>query len=173
MSPAAPTPARVAVRERTVSWEDPAASAQRGLELSGLDYMREIIGGDVPQPPMALLLGFELAEAEEGRALFTCAPGEHQYNPMNAVHGGLALTMLDSAMGVAVHTTLMRGQLYGTLETKVNLVRPIRAETGPIAAEGRLVHRGSTTATAEGSLRVVESGKLLAHGTSTCMILGG
>jgi uncharacterized protein (TIGR00369 family) len=161
------------VRERTVHWEDPAASARRGLELDGLEYMREIVRGDVPQPPMARLQGFELVEVAEGRAVFECDPGEHHYNPMNTVHGGLALTMLDSATGVAVHTTLVRGQLYSTLETKVNLVRGISSETGRIVAEGRVLHRGGTTATAEGTLRAADGGKLLAHGTSTCLILGG
>jgi uncharacterized protein (TIGR00369 family) len=158
-------------RSRTVTWEDPSISARRGLELSGLDYMRAIVSHEVPQPPMAKLLGFELVEVAEGRAVFESVPGEHQYNPMNTVHGGLALTMVDSAAGVAVHTTLLRGQLYGTLETKVNLVRPITVETGLIRVEGRILHRGSTTATSEADLRVAESGKLLAHGTSTCMIL--
>lgn len=159
-------------RSRTVSWEDPAASARRGLDLTGLEYIQEIVRGDVPAPPMARLMGFRLVEAEEGRALFECLPGEHHYNPMNTVHGGLPLTILDSAMGVTVHTTLARGQFYATLEAKVNMVGPISADTGLIRAEGTLVHRGSKTATAEGHLRVAESGKLLAHGTCTCMILG-
>jgi uncharacterized protein (TIGR00369 family) len=160
-------------RDRTVSWHDPAASARRGLELDGLSYMQEIVRGDVPQPPMARLLGFELVEVAEGRGVFECNPGEYHFNPMNTVHGGLALTMLDSAAGVAVHTTLVRGQLYSTLETKVNLVRGINADTGRIVAEAQVLHRGGSTATAEGTLRVAETGKLLAHGTSTCLILGG
>jgi uncharacterized protein (TIGR00369 family) len=160
-------------RSRTVSWEDPAVAAQRGLEMSGLAYIRSIRDGDTPPPPIAVLLGYDLVEADEGLGVFECMPGEHHYNPMNSVHGGLALTMLDSAMGVAVHTTLPEGQFYGTLETKVNLVRAITAQTGLIRAEGKILHRGSTTATSEGSLVAVESGKLLAHGTSTCLILGG
>jgi uncharacterized protein (TIGR00369 family) len=160
-------------RERTVYWDDPAASARRGLELDGLAYMQEIVRGDVPQPPMARLLGFELVEVAEGRGVFECDPGEHHYNPMNTVHGGLALTMLDSATGVAVHTTLVQGQLYSTLETKVNLVRGITSGTGRIVAEARVLHRGGTTATAEGTVRAIDSGTLLAHGTSTCLILGG
>jgi uncharacterized protein (TIGR00369 family) len=165
-------PAAQMQKTRTITWEDPADSARRGLELSGLEYIRAIQAGEVAQAPMALLLGFELVEVEEARVAFAAEPGEHHYNPMNTVHGGLALTMLDSGMGAAVHTTLLRGQLYGTLETKVNLVRSITADTGRIIAEGRVVHRGSTTATAEGSLRVAEDGKLLAHGSSTCLILG-
>jgi uncharacterized protein (TIGR00369 family) len=165
--------AATTTRERTVSWDDPAVSARRGLELDGLAYMQGIVRGEVSQPPMARLLGFELVEVAEGRGVFACDPGEHHYNPMNTVHGGLALTMLDSVTGVAVHTTLVRGQLYSTLETKVNLVRGITAETGRIVAEGRVLHRGGSTATAEGALRVADTGELLAHGTSTCLILGG
>jgi uncharacterized protein (TIGR00369 family) len=165
--------AATTTRERTVNWDDPAVSARRGLELDGLAYMQEIVRGDVSQPPMARLLGFELVEVAEGRGVFACDPGEHHYNPMNTVHGGLALTMLDSVTGVAVHTTLVRGQLYSTLETKVNLVSGITAETGRIVAEGRVLHRGGSTATAEGTLRVADTGTLLAHGTSTCLILGG
>lgn len=160
------------VRERTVIWEDPSVWARRAQELSGLEYMQAIVRREIPQPPMAVLLGVELVEVAEGRAVFEAEPGEHHYNPMNTVHGGLALTMIDSAAGVAVHTTLLRGQLYGTLETKVNLVRPITVDTGLIRAEGRILHRGSSTATSEATLHAVESGKLLAHGTSTCLILG-
>ena len=159
------------VRERTVSWDDPALSARRGLEMSGLEYVTAIRNGEISTPPMSVLLGFQLSEVEEGRVVFEAEPGEHHYNPMNSVHGGLALTMLDSAMGASVHTTLMRGQFYGTLETKVNLVRGMTADTGRILAEGKVVHRGNTTATAEATLRTAESGKLLAHGTSTCLLL--
>jgi uncharacterized protein (TIGR00369 family) len=142
------------------------------MEMSGLEYVRAIHAGELPQAPIAVLMGFDLCAVEEGSVSFDCEPGEHLYNPMNAVHGGLALTMLDSAMGASVHTTLPQGQLYSTLETKVNLVRPIRADSGRLVAEGRVIHRGSRTATAEAHLRD-ESGKLYAHGTSTCLILGG
>jgi uncharacterized protein (TIGR00369 family) len=142
------------------------------LELDGLGYITAILHGDAPQAPMAKLLGFGLSEVEEGRVVFEAEPEERHYNPLNSVHGGLAMTMLDSAAGAAVHTTLVRGQLYSTVETKVNMVRPITVATGRIAAEGRVVHRGSRIATAEAALRAVESGALLAHGTSTCLILG-
>jgi uncharacterized protein (TIGR00369 family) len=142
------------------------------LELNGLDFIGGILRGDLPQAPMARLLGFDLSQVEEGRVVFEAEPGERHYNPLNTVHGGLALTMLDSAAGAAVHTTLLRGQLYSTLETKVNMVRPITADTGRIAAEGRVLHRGSRIVTAEGTLRTVDRGQLLAHGTSTCLVLG-
>ena len=146
--------------------------AQADTGLSGLERIRAIRDGDAPQAPMALTLGFELERVEEGDASFLGEPAEKHLNPLGTIHGGLALTMLDSAMGCAVHTTLPPGKAYTTLETKVNLVRPVTLETGAVRAEGRIVHRGSRIATADGRLVAVESGKLLAHGTSTCMILG-
>jgi uncharacterized protein (TIGR00369 family) len=142
------------------------------LELDGLEYITAILNGRAPRAPMQELLGFDLAEVSEGRVVFAAEPGERHYNPLNTVHGGLAMTMLDSAAGAAVHTTLLRGQLYSTLETKVNMVRAITAETGRIVAEGRVLHRGSRVATAEADLRIAETGQLLAHATSTCLVLG-
>jgi uncharacterized protein (TIGR00369 family) len=101
---------------------------------------------------MADTLGFRLAEASEGRAVFVGEPAEWMYNPIGVVHGGWAMTMLDSALGVAVHTTLAKGERYTTLETKVNFVRPILPDTGPVRAEAAIVHRGRRVATAEGRL---------------------
>ena len=139
--------------------------------LSGLDYMRAIASGEIEQPPMAKLLGFGVVEVDEGRAVFTAEPGEQHYNPIGVVHGGLAATLLDSAMGVAVHTTLPAGWSYGSLDLSVRFVRPITKETGRIRAEGVIVHRGSKTATMEGRLWAEDSGKLLAHGTGSALLL--
>ena len=138
--------------------------------LSGLDFMRGIASGETPAPPIARLLGFGLVKVEEGRALFSAEPGEQHYNPIGSVHGGVAATLLDSAMGAAVHSTLPQGSGYATLEVKFNLVRAITAETGRVVAEGRVIHRGKTVATVEASLRSAADDKLLAHGTSTCLI---
>ena len=143
--------------------------AARGRELSGMDYVRLIFSGELPPPPIADLIGFTGVEAEPGRAVFEMTPGPQHYNPIGTVHGGVALTLLDSAMGCAVHTTLPAGVGYTTLELKANLVRPITAETGLIHCEGTLIHGGSRVATAEGRL-VDAAGKLLAHGTTTCLI---
>ena len=104
--------------------------------------------------------------------MFSCVPGEQHLQPRRHVHGGLAATLLDSAMGCAVHTTLPEGGSYGTLEMKVNLVRAITAATGEMRSEGEVVHRGSKVATAEARLVRAEDGKLLAHATSTCLIMG-
>jgi len=159
-----------APRTRTTTWQDPHIGAQAGAGMAGLDYLREMIAGRLPGAPFAQTVGFQLVEADEGRAVFEIEPMEYHYNPSGAVHGGVACTMLDSAMGCAVHTTLPAGVGYTTVELKVNLVRGITARTGPLRAEGRLIHRGNRVATAEGFLRG-RDGKLYAHGTTTCMIL--
>ena len=149
---------------------DPLALAARGLELSGLEYIEAIFRGELPPPPIATLMGFRGVEAELGRALFEMEPGSQHYNPIGSVHGGVALTLLDSAMGCAIHTTLEQGVSYTTLEVKTNFVRPISADTGLISCEGRVIHPGSRVATAEGRL-TDSAGKLLAHGTTTCLIV--
>lgn len=158
-------------RTLTVSWEDPIALAASGLNASGLDFLRGFATGRLPAPPIAQLMGFTLVEVESGRVVFAGEPGEQHYNPIGVVHGGLAMTLLDSALGCAVHSTLPAGSRYTTLETKVNFVRPVTSASGRLLCEGRVVHRGSTIATADGRLTVEATGRLLAHGTSTCLIL--
>ena len=140
---------------------------------SGLDHIRAIISGEIPQAPMAVTMGFELKSVEFGESRFEGEPREHHLNPLGTVHGGLALTMLDSAAGCAVHSTLTDGELYTTLETKVNMLRPILPGSGMIVAEGKVIHRGSRTAMAEATLASAETGKRLAHATSTCLIMSG
>jgi len=153
-----------------LSGTDPHALAARGRELSGMDYVRSIFAGELPPPPIATLMGFRGVEAEPGRAVFEILPGDEHYNPIGSVHGGVALTLLDSAMGCAVHTLLEAGVGYATLEVKANFVRPITSETGLVRCEGTVLHAGSRVATAEG--RVVDAaGTLLAHGTTTCLII--
>jgi uncharacterized protein (TIGR00369 family) len=160
----------MAERTITVQWQDPTQLASRARESSGVDFLKAIVSGELPKAPIQELLGFSLDEADEGRVLFSIEPGEQHYNPIGSVHGGVAATLLDSAMGAAVHSTLAQGEAYATLEVKFNLVRPITADTGRVLAEGKVVHRGKTVATVEGSLRSASDGKLLAHGTSTCLI---
>ncbi|HEV2705764.1 MAG TPA: PaaI family thioesterase [Pyrinomonadaceae bacterium] len=156
-------------RTRIVSWEDPRALAEAGRGLSGLEYLRKIVSGELPRPPISALMNFGLAELGEGRAVFTAEPAEYHYNPIGVVHGGLAATLLDSAMGCAVHTMLPAGAGYTTLEIKVNYVRALTAETGEVRCEAQVIHIGGRTATAEG--RVLDAvGKLYAHATTTCII---
>jgi len=116
-------------------------------------------------------MSFAGGDAEVGRALFYGEPGEFLYNPIGVIHGGWAMTLLDSAMGCAVHTTLKSGEAYTTLETKVNFVRPITLDTGRVLCEGVVVHKGGKIATAEGKVTSEATGKLLAHGTSTCLLI--
>ncbi|HET6853138.1 MAG TPA: PaaI family thioesterase [Pyrinomonadaceae bacterium] len=155
---------------RTVNWEDPRRLAEAGRGLSGIEFLRKIVAGELPPPPFASLLNFDLVELNEGTATFAVNPAEYHYNPIGVVHGGLAATLLDSAMGCAVHSTLPAGVGYTTLEIKVNFVRAMTAETGRVRCEAKVIHVGGRTATAEGRI-VDESGKLYAHGTTTCLVL--
>jgi uncharacterized protein (TIGR00369 family) len=139
------------------------------LSQDGLSFLQAMIAGTVPQPPMTDTLGFRLTEAERGRAAFEGLPEFRHYNPIGTVHGGLAMTMLDSALGCAVFSTTAKGEAWTTLEMKVNFVRPITRDTGIVRAEGRIIHRGRTIATAEGDVRD-RAGTLYAHATTTCAI---
>ena len=161
---------RVLERSLGIRWDDPAALAAAGRTMSGIDFLRAIRDRRLPAPPIAKLLGFELVEIEPGHAVFECLPGEQHYNPIGVVHGGLAMTLLDSAMGCCVHTRMPAGGAYTTLEAKTNLVRAITDRTGTLRAIGKLVHFGNRIATAEGRL-VDTDGKLYAHATTTCIVL--
>jgi uncharacterized protein (TIGR00369 family) len=146
----------------TIPVEDLAA-------LGGLDLLRRMAAGHYPAPPMAALMNFALTEADEGRVVFRGLPGERHLNPLGGVHGGWAATIMDSALACAVHTLLQPGEGYATAEFKVNLLRPITPRTGEVACEGRIVHRGRTSAVSEARLTDA-GGKLLAFGTETCVI---
>jgi uncharacterized protein (TIGR00369 family) len=158
-------------RALSVTWSDPHAAFEEGRKLTPIEHLRAIRDGRIPDPPIARLLGMRLTAVEDGSASFELTPAEQHYNPIGAVHGGIAFTLLDSAMGCAVQTRCPAGKGYTTLELKVNLVRAITLQTGVLRASGRVVHLGSRTATAEGRLEDA-AGKLYAHGTSTCLILG-
>jgi uncharacterized protein (TIGR00369 family) len=139
---------------------------------AGLDVLRDLVAGRVPPPPLASTLDMTLTEVDEGRAIFSVRPQEFHLNPGGVVHGGVALTLVDSAAGCAVLSMLPAGVSYTTLETKVNFVRAITLDTGEVRCEGEVVHLGRSTATAEA--RVVDAEeRLLAHGTSTLIILRG
>ncbi len=159
------------LRTRSFSWEDPAATAAAGQQLSGLECMQAIVDGTLPPPPIARLLGFELVEVQEGRAVFAMQPAEWMYNPIGSVHGGIAATILDSCMGCAVHTTLEPGVAYTTADLQVRYIRAMSDATGRVLAEGRVVHSGKRTATAEGRLFAESDERLIAHGTTGCVIL--
>src|SRR3954467_3814571 len=139
--------------------------AETAATMSGLELLQGMIAGRFPGPPIMQLIGFRLAEVENGRAVFESTPGFKHYNPLGTVHGGYAATLLDSCMGCSVHTTLPKGVTYTTLEFKVSLIRAITADTGRVRAEGRTLNVGRRAATAEGRL-TDQKGRLLAHATT-------
>jgi uncharacterized protein (TIGR00369 family) len=141
------------------------------LAEDGLSFLRAMLEGRHPGPPIAETLDFTLSEVAQGAVVFTGQPGARFLNPLGTVHGGWTATLLDSAMACAVHATLAAGEGYTTLEMKLNYVRPVLPDGGPVRCEGRVIHRGGSIATSEGRL-LDARGKLLAHGTETCMIFG-
>ncbi|MGP0090885.1 MAG: PaaI family thioesterase [Xanthobacteraceae bacterium] len=138
--------------------------------MSGLEFVRNLMGGQVPAPPAFELIDFRLVKVEPGEVTGEFEPAEFHYNPMGGVHGGIVCTLLDSVMGLAVHAQLPAGSLFSTLEVKVHFVRPVSVKTHTLLAEGKVVHPGSRIATAEGRL-IDRQGKLYAHGTATCIVL--
>ena len=144
-------------------------SADRQKEMSGLEFVQGLVDGSLPLNTLAKTLGYDVTEAVNGRVVVAVEPGGIHLNPAGTVHGGLAATLLDSCMGLAVHSTLEKGIGQTTLEFKISLVRAITPETGLITAEGGVLSRGRRVGTAEG--RVTDgNGRLLAHGTTTCLI---
>jgi uncharacterized protein (TIGR00369 family) len=159
------------LRSRTITWHDPVATAAVGAQMAGLEYVRAVQTGELPPPPIAVLMNFRIAELDEGRAVFVGEPGEEHYNPIGVVHGGYASTLLDSVLGCAVHTTCPAGAGYTSQTLEVKFLRPITRDTGDVRAEAHVVHRGRKTATSAARLTSEATGKLLATGTSTCLIL--
>jgi uncharacterized protein (TIGR00369 family) len=137
--------------------------------MSGFEFVRGLVDGTLPLNTMAQTLGYDVTEVEPGRAVVAIEPSEAHLNPYGTVHGGLAATLLDTCMGLAVQTTLVRGFAQTTVEFKVSLMRPITPATGPIRAEGKVLNRGRRIGSAEGRL-TDGTGRLLAHGTATCLI---
>jgi uncharacterized protein (TIGR00369 family) len=156
-------------RRRTYEWDEPSSPDRIDATLSGLEYLEAIARGDAPGAPIASTLGFEIDDVGHGSATFSVVPAEYHYNPIGTVHGGLAATLLDSALGCAVQTVLPAGTNYTTLELKVNFVRPITADTGRLFCRAQVIHVGRRVGTAEARLED-EAGRLYAHGTTTCMV---
>jgi uncharacterized protein (TIGR00369 family) len=140
--------------------------------MTGRAFLQAILDGQLPAPPIAKTLSFWLAEIGDGFVAFEGDTGPQLLNPLGIVHGGWALTLIDSACGCAAHTLLPAGDSYATIETKANFSRPIAEDSGRVRTEGRVVGRGRRIISCEG--RVVDAkGRLLAHGTSTLMVLSG
>lgn len=157
-------------RIRTVTWHDPMPALRAAQSMSGIEYLQAMQSGELSPPPITALIGMAMVEVSEGRVVFTAEPAEYHYNPLGTVHGGIAATLLDSAMGCAVQSLLPAGTGFTTLEIKVNYVRPITSATGTVTCEGNIIHLGGRIATAEAHVTDA-TGKLYAHSTTTCILL--
>jgi uncharacterized protein (TIGR00369 family) len=157
-------------RRRVVDWSDPAIVARAGHGRDGLAFLRAMLDGSVPPPPLIALLGIDLVSADPGRVTMRMMPGEYLYNPLGTVHGGALASLLDSAMGCAVQSTLPLGRGYTTLEIKVNYLRAVTTASGPLTAVGEVVHAGRRQAVAEA--RIGDgAGRLCATASTTCLLL--
>jgi uncharacterized protein (TIGR00369 family) len=156
-------------RTRTITWDDPQLLLDAVRGLSGLECLEKVVAGEFPPPPMARLMNIRLVEVERGRAVFEGVPDEYHYNPLGMIHGGMAATLLDSAMGCSVHSCLDAGDRYTTLDIKVNYLKALTRDSGVVRAVATIVHIGRSVALSEA--RVVGGDQTLyAHGTSTCLI---
>jgi uncharacterized protein (TIGR00369 family) len=156
-------------RIRTLSWSDPRELEQNLRRLPGLEFLQKVASGELPPPPMGQLMNIRLSEVERGRVVFEGTPEEYHYNPLGVVHGGMAATLLDSALGCCVNSCLDAGDFYTTLELKVNYLRPITLDTGRVRAIATVVHIGRTTALVEGKV-LDDEDKIYAYASSTCLI---
>ncbi len=156
-------------RTRTFSWSDPGPVHHSLRSLSGVEFLKKIASGELPPPPMAQLMNIRLSEVEQGRIVFEGTPEEYHYNPLGVVHGGMTATLLDSALGCCVNSCLEAGDIYTTLELKVNYLRPITLDTGKVRAIATVVHIGRTTALVEGKV-VDHADRIHAYASSTCLI---
>jgi uncharacterized protein (TIGR00369 family) len=145
--------------------------ARLASSYDGIEFMRAIKRGELPAPPIARLLGFDIREISPGSVSFELSPELEHYNPIGSVHGGVAATLLDTALGCAVQTLLPKGEGYTTLDLSVRYLRPITVQTGRVIATGEVIHRGRRTATAEGQIVTADTGKVLATATSTLLLV--
>jgi uncharacterized protein (TIGR00369 family) len=158
-------------KTRTYTFDARRADPREIIQWSGLEYLQKVFSGEVAGAAIAQTLGFAPLSLERGRVIFEGEPQDFVYNPIGTVHGGFAATMLDSALGCAIHSALPAGVAYTTVELKINYVRAMSDRTGPVRAEGNVVHVGRSIATAEGRLYGRDDGKLYAHGSTTCLVI--
>jgi uncharacterized protein (TIGR00369 family) len=157
-------------RTRTYSWSDPFAIVVAGGSLTGIEVLRKIRDGELPPPPIAATLDFDLVEVDEGRAVFEGVPAEFHYNPIGVVHAGYTVTLLDSAMGCAFISTAAAGTRWTTLELKTSFTHALTVDSGRVRVTGTLLHRGRRVTTAEARVEDAQ-GRLCAHATSTILVL--
>ena len=153
-------------RTRTIAWEDPKISARNANAVSGLDYLKAIMDGNIAPPPIARLVGYKIIDAQTGSAVFEIEPGEYLYNPFSTVHGGILSTLLDTTMTAAVLSFLPIGKSCSTQEMKVNFVRPVTEKSGMIRCRAEMIHSGKRIATASGMIFDAKD-RLVAHGIGT------
>jgi uncharacterized protein (TIGR00369 family) len=156
-------------RSKVVSWHDPAPTTSAGLSMPGIDYLRAMIDGTLPPPPISGLMEFGMQSAEPGRVVFTCRPDESAYNPIGAVHGGLVCTLLDSVAGCAMHSTLPQGKGYTSIEIKVNYLKAVRASSGVLTATGTVIKSGARVGFTEGVVTDAK-GTVVATASSTLLV---
>lgn len=156
-------------RETLIKWEDPKAGLAQLPKLDGIDYLRKMAAGELPGAPIASHVNMTLAKVDHGSVTFESRPDESHYNPIGMVHGGLVCTLLDSALGCAVHTTLPAGTGYTSIENKTNYLRPVSADSGPLTCTGRVVKPGRRVAFAEGEVTDVD-GKTVATASGSLLI---
>jgi uncharacterized protein (TIGR00369 family) len=156
-------------QSRTVTWNDPAPTIARGTTMPGIDYLKAMIARELPPPPMARLMQFDLVDVAPGKVVFTCEPDASMYNPNGAIHGGLVCTVLDSVAGLALHSTLPAGKGYTSIEIKVNYLKAVRLNAGPLTATGTVVKSGSRVGFTEGVVTDA-SGAIVATATSTLLV---
>jgi len=157
-------------RSRTIRYQVPGKDKQALFARPGLEHLQAVATGDIPAPPISSHIGLEFVTVSEGDVVMTAVPDESHYNPIGSVHGGFFATVLDSACGCAVHSTLPAGVGYTSLEIKVSFLRPITADTGPITAHGWVTRTGHSAAFAEADIRDSD-GRVLATASSTCLIV--
>jgi uncharacterized protein (TIGR00369 family) len=159
-----------AQKSRVITWHDPAPTAVLGASMDGREYVQATIDGRLPHPPITQLMQFELVSVEPGEAVFTCTPDESAYNAVGAIAGGVVCTLLDTAVGAAVHSTMPQGKGFASLEIKVNFLKAVRPSSGALTATGQVVKSGSRTAFTEGTVTDA-SGSLVATASSTLLII--
>lgn len=159
----------MAEREKTISWRDPAEGLAVLPSLDGIDYLKKMAAGELPGAPMASHVHMELTDVDHGSVTFRCEPDESHYNPIGAVHGGLVCTLLDSALGCATHTTLPAGTGYTSIEIKVNYLRPVIADSGPLTCIGRVTKPGRRVTFAEGEV-IDAAGRTVATASGTLLV---
>lgn len=157
-------------RSRTINYQSPEADKGKLFEQTGIEALRALIAGTAPPPPISSHIGLEFVSVSDGDVVMTAQPDESHYNPIGSVHGGFFATVLDSACGCAVHSTLPAGVGYTSLEIKVSFLRPITAQTGAVTAHGWVTRRGRSASFAEADIRD-SAGRVLATASSTCLII--